>query len=168
MAILLFSCNNEPAKDETKATDTSATTAAPVTETKPAFVPFKIATIQQKVKNFEKSEKEYFSKDSLLRSYGITHYMIGRDLRDSNIVFVIDKIEDLEKARTFFKLATDQAAMKKDGDARRDDLSNAKQGIQSLARIYPDFGGEKWKPLFEGLLKDIQRDENNLPKKTGS
>jgi tetratricopeptide (TPR) repeat protein len=61
-----------------------------------------------------------------------------------------------------------QAAMKKDGDARRDDLSNAKQGIQSLARVYPDFGGEKWKPLFEGLLKDIQRDENNLPKKTGS
>lgn len=61
-----------------------------------------------------------------------------------------------------------QAAMKKDGDARRDDLSNAKQGIQSLARIYPDFGGAKWKPLFEGLLKDIQRDENNLPKKTGS
>jgi tetratricopeptide (TPR) repeat protein len=61
-----------------------------------------------------------------------------------------------------------EAAMKKEGNARRDDLSNAKQGIQSLARIYPDFGGERWKPQFDGLLKDIQRAEDNLSKKTGT
>ena len=41
-----------------------------------------------------------------------------------------------------------QAAMKKQGKERRDDLTNAKLGIQSLAQIYPDFGGEKWKPQF--------------------
>lgn len=60
-----------------------------------------------------------------------------------------------------------QAAMKKEGDARRDDLSNAKQGIQSLARVYPDYGGEKFKPQFEELLRDIQREEGKLPEKTG-
>jgi tetratricopeptide (TPR) repeat protein len=56
-----------------------------------------------------------------------------------------------------------QAAMKKEGDARRDDLSNAKLGIQSLARIYPDYGGERWKPQFEDLLRDIKREEDKLP-----
>jgi tetratricopeptide (TPR) repeat protein len=61
-----------------------------------------------------------------------------------------------------------QAAMKKDGKARADDLTNAKQGIQSLARIYPDFGGGKWKPQFDELMKNIQRDEDNLPKKSDS
>jgi tetratricopeptide (TPR) repeat protein len=61
-----------------------------------------------------------------------------------------------------------QAAMKKEGDARRDDLSNAKQGIQSLARLYPDYGGERWKPQFDALMKDIQREEGNLPNKTDS
>jgi tetratricopeptide (TPR) repeat protein len=61
-----------------------------------------------------------------------------------------------------------QAAMKKEGDARRDDLSNAKQGIQSLARIYPDYGGERWKPQFEEMIKDIQREEGKLPDKSGS
>jgi hypothetical protein len=58
--------------------------------------------------------------------------------------------------------------MKKEGNARRDDLSNAKQGIQSLARIYPDYGGERWKPQFESLLRDIQREEDKLPKISGS
>jgi hypothetical protein len=61
-----------------------------------------------------------------------------------------------------------EAAMKKEGNARRDDLSNAKLGIQSLARIYPDYGGERWKPHFEGLVKDIQHEEDSLSKKTGS
>jgi tetratricopeptide (TPR) repeat protein len=60
-----------------------------------------------------------------------------------------------------------QAAMKKLGKERQDDLTNAKLGIQSLARVYPDFGGEKWKPQFTELLKNIERDENNLPKKAG-
>jgi tetratricopeptide (TPR) repeat protein len=61
-----------------------------------------------------------------------------------------------------------QAAMKKQGNERRNDLMNAKLGIQSLSQIYPDYGGEKWKPQFEVLLKDIQREEDNLPKKAAS
>jgi tetratricopeptide (TPR) repeat protein len=61
-----------------------------------------------------------------------------------------------------------QAAMKKKGDARRADLSNAKQGIQSLARVYPDYGGDTFKPQFEELLKDIQREEGKLAQKAGT
>ena len=59
-----------------------------------------------------------------------------------------------------------QAAMKKQGKERRDDLTNAKQGIQSLARVYPDYGGATFKPQFEELLRNIKRDEENLPADT--
>ena len=105
LAALLFSCNNEPAKEETKtAADTTATVAATPAETKPVFTPFKVVTIQSKVKNFEQWEKEYFSDDSLRKAYGITHLLIGRDLKDSNTVYAVGKMEDMEKARTFSKL----------------------------------------------------------------
>lgn len=115
MALLLFSCNSEPAKDETKSADTAAAVAPAPAEVKPAFTPFKVVVVQHKVKNFEKAEAEYFKRDSLRNAYGITHYVIGRDLKDSNTVFVIDKIEDMEKAKAFYALTGAKDAMKKAG-----------------------------------------------------
>jgi hypothetical protein len=52
------------------------------------------------------------------------------------------------------------AAMKQPGDARRQELGKAKQTLQSVAQLYPDLGGEKWKSEFEALLKQIQSAEN--------
>ena len=113
MAVLLVSCGSEPAKEETKATDT-AVAAAPA-EVKPAFIPFKVVMVQHKVKNFEKSEAGYFNRDSLRNTFGITHYVIGRDLKDSNTVFVVDKIEDMDKAKSFYALPATKEAMKMAG-----------------------------------------------------
>ncbi len=113
IAVLLISCNSEPAKEETKSADTTA--AAPAAEVKPAFMPFKVVILQQKVKNFAKSEAEYFNRDSLRNTYGISHYVIGRDARDSNTVFVVDKIQDEEKAKSFYALPGAKALMKKAG-----------------------------------------------------
>ncbi|HVT28393.1 MAG TPA: hypothetical protein VHE81_10310 [Lacipirellulaceae bacterium] len=48
------------------------------------------------------------------------------------------------------------AAMKKLGDARRKDLTTAKEGVVSFVRLYPDMGGEKWKPAFEKLQEQIK------------
>lgn len=100
---VLLSCNNEPAKEETKAADTTATAPAPA-EVKPAFSPYKVAGIIADVKNFDKWREQYFADDSLRKAYGITHLTLGRDLRDSNKIFVLDKIEDMDKARAFSKL----------------------------------------------------------------
>lgn len=52
------------------------------------------------------------------------------------------------------------AALKQTGAARQQDLAKAKQSIQSLAQLYPDLGGAKWKPSFDGLLQAIQREES--------
>lgn len=116
--ILFFSCNSEPAKDDTKAADTTETVATPPVEAKPVFTPFKVVIVQHKVKNFEKAETVYFNRDSLRNTYGITHYVIGRDLKDSNNVFVIDKIEDVEKAKTFYALPGAKDVMMKAGVSR--------------------------------------------------
>jgi hypothetical protein len=115
MVVFLFSCNNEPAKEETKAADTAATAAVPPAEIKPVFTPFKIIYIQHKVKNFATWEKAYFSHDSVRKAYGITHFLIGRDLRDSNLVYVADKMEDFEKAKAFAALPGLKTAMKAAG-----------------------------------------------------
>ena len=83
--------------------------------TKPQFIPFKVVVIQHKVKNFEKAEAGYFKSDSLRKIYGITHYVLGRDLIDPNTVFVVDKIEDVERARAYFKFPAVVASMKNSG-----------------------------------------------------
>jgi hypothetical protein len=55
------------------------------------------------------------------------------------------------------------AAMKQNGDARRQNLAKAKQGIQSLAQVYPDLGGEKWRVEFDAILKQIQAAAGEKP-----
>ena len=114
MSVLLFSCGSEPAKEEVK-TDSTAATAPATAEVKPAFIPFKIVVAQHRVGNFAKAEAEYFNRDSLRNAYGISHLVIGRDLKDSNNVFVIDKIEDLDKTKAFFALPGAKDVMKKAG-----------------------------------------------------
>jgi len=111
---LLFSCNSEPAK-ETQTTDTTAAVTPPPAEVKPPFIPFKVVIVQHRIKNFDKAEAEYFNRDSLRNSYGISHYVIGRDLKDPNIVFVVDKIQDVDKAKAFYALPGAKDAMKKAG-----------------------------------------------------
>ena len=115
MAVILFSCNNEPAKEENKTGDTTAAAAAPAAEIKPAFTPFKIIYIQHKVKNFAAWEEAYYAHDSIRRAYGITHFVIGRDLRDSNLVYIADKMDDFEKGKAFSVLPGLKSAMKAAG-----------------------------------------------------
>src|SRR5689334_21940410 len=117
MGLILFSCNNGPAKEESKSTDTAAMaqTTAPPPETKPEFTPFKIVAIQHKVKNFDKAVAGYFSRDSLLKANGITHLVLARDLKDSNQVFIIDRIENMDSAKAFFKNPKVKEVMAKAG-----------------------------------------------------
>jgi len=116
LALFVISCNNEAPKDETKAASDSAATVTPEpVAAKPVFTPFKVVVIQHKVKNFAKAEAGYFKNDSLRQASGITHYALGRVIKDSNTVFVMDKIEDVEKSKAFFTSPKVKAAMNKAG-----------------------------------------------------
>ena len=101
---LLISCGSGPAKDDTKATDTTAAVVPAPAEVKPVFSPFNVIIIQHKVKNFDNWKTAYLAHDSVRKAYGISEYLMGRDLKDSSLVFVMDKMEDLEKAKTFSSL----------------------------------------------------------------
>ena len=116
MALLLSSCGNEPAKQEDKTADTTAAASVPPpAPEKPVFTPYKVIMIQHHVKNFDTWEAAYFAHDSVRKAYGITPGVIGRDLKDTNLVYVADKIEDLAKAQSFAALPNLKDAMKKGG-----------------------------------------------------
>ena len=102
IVVLFLSCNDGPAKEEAKTDDTAAAVNT-YQDVKPEFTPFKIVAIQHRVKDFDKSVTGYFNRDSLLKAHGITHLMIGRAITDPKLVFVVDKIEDVEKTKDFFK-----------------------------------------------------------------
>jgi len=59
------------------------------------------------------------------------------------------------------------AAMKSEGDARKQDLAKAKQGIQALAQLYPELGGEKWRAKFDAVMKQIQTASGEKPNGLG-
>jgi len=117
IVVLFLACNNGPAKEEAKTEDTAAAVNTSQ-EVKPEFTPFKIVAIQHRVKDFDKSVTGYFSRDSILKAYGITHLMFGQAVTDPKLVFVVDKIEDVEKTKDFFKNPKVVEAMKNAGVAK--------------------------------------------------
>jgi len=101
MALLFLSCSSggEKKVDET-VTDTSATTSAVKTpEPAPAAKPGNVLIIQHKVANFDKWKPAYDAHDSTRRSYGLTNYILGRGMNDPNMVVVILKMDDVNKAK---------------------------------------------------------------------
>ena len=105
--VFLSSCNN--GSQETKPADSTMAVAAPV------FAPFKIVSITFPVKDFAKWEIGYKSHDTARKKYGITDFVYGRGLEDSNMVIVINKIADVQKAKEFGASPDLKDAMKKAG-----------------------------------------------------
>lgn len=125
---VLLSCNNA-AKEESKTADTTATdtssTAASSQVEKPAFSPYKVVIIQHRVKNFDKAVAGYFSRDSVLRAFGLHHEVLARDMKDSNQIFVIDRVENVDSAKAFFKNPKVIETMAKAGVSRAPGYSYA-------------------------------------------
>ncbi len=154
--LFFFSCGsggNE--KEENKAGDTTAAT----TVAAPAFTPFKIFMIEHHVKNFDKWRPVYLAHDSLRQAYGITKFVTGRGLDDSNMVFVLDKISDVQKAKEFAALPFLKDAMKNAGvtgqpafsyfDVVRNDDTPIDQKDRILMVIkVKDF--DAWLKVFDG------------------
>jgi quinol monooxygenase YgiN len=164
--LFLISCGSGPAKEDTKAADTTAAVVAPPAEVKPVFTPFKVLTVQHKVKNFDKWETVYNGSDSMSKAYGLSHYMIGRDLKDSNMVYVIEKMEDMAKAKTFSTLPGLKGAMKQAGVLgqpgftyaeiiRSDDSPVETSDRMMVAHHVKDFGA--WVKVFDAEGADTRK-----------
>ncbi|MFV5695232.1 hypothetical protein ACM55G_07325 [Flavobacterium sp. LB3P122] len=117
--VAFLSCKNNKTEktepEEAKAMDTTSAVAV--------FEPFKVIVIKHKVADYEKWRKGYDAHDSVRKAYGISHYMIGRGIDDSNMIVVINKFSDVQKAKDFSMLPNLKEAMKNAGVTGKPEFS---------------------------------------------
>ena len=79
----------------------------------PVFMSFDVIVIKHQVADYNKWLKAYNAHDSIRQSYGITHFVIGRGMENENMIIVINKLNDIKKAKEFSTLPSLKEAMKK-------------------------------------------------------
>ncbi len=104
-AVALFSCNNPKTKKE----------EAQKTDDATASTPFKAFLVKHTVADYAKWLPAYNANDSLRKAYGLTSYGLGRGLDDSNTIVVMNKMDDVQKAKDFTALPDLKDAMMKAG-----------------------------------------------------
>jgi hypothetical protein len=119
-AMFLSSCggNEQKTTTEEPAKDTTTTTAAPSETVAPSTIvttPQIMIVVRHKVKDYEKWKVGYEGHDSVRMKYGIHNYVLGRGVKDSNMVLVALKADDLEKVNTFYKDGSLKVVMQKAG-----------------------------------------------------
>jgi len=117
MVFLLVSCSGG-GTEKTTSTDSTATdsTAAVVTpKVTTITTPQSMLVVTHKVSNYVKWKISYDEHDSARLANGIHNYVIGRGLKDSNMIIVALKVDDTAKAKAFGKDPGLKKAMQKGG-----------------------------------------------------
>ncbi|HZJ60571.1 MAG TPA: hypothetical protein VFD24_09855 [Chitinophagaceae bacterium] len=122
MTFFLISCGSGEEKKSSESTSTDTAAAATTTTTEPAPVntvitrPQNMVVVRHKVANFAKWMAAYDAHDSARLADGLHSYVISRgEQKDSNIVQVAMKADDLAKAKAFVKDPGLKKAMQKGG-----------------------------------------------------
>ncbi len=162
MSFLFTSCGGQ--KTETNNTD--STTAADTTASVAAQPPNTIITTPQnmivvlhKVANYAKWKAVYEEGDSVRLASGIHSYVIGRGLKDSNVIVVAMKIDDTAKAIAFAKDPGLKKAMQKGGVIGTPSISFITEVFQDTANISTDlrsrasFTVQDW-DIFQKAFED--------------
>src|SRR5438045_2644151 len=105
---------NTSSTDTTAKTDTSSMTSAPAANTV-ITTPQNMVIVKHKVANFDKWKPAYDGHDSARLADGLHSYVIGRGMKDPNMVMVAMKADDITKAKAFAKDPGLKAAMQKGG-----------------------------------------------------
>jgi hypothetical protein len=114
---MMFSCNSGGNNNsKTSAADTTSkdtTNAQKMPEMSP---PLRMTLlIKHKVRNFDKWLPSYEAHDSVRMAYGLHNFVIGRGIKDSNMVLVALWMDDTAKAKQFIMLPNLKEAMQKGG-----------------------------------------------------
>lgn len=115
-SLVLSSCGSggEKKAEEPKKDTTSQATKEPPPPPMPVK-PSNVVVIIHKVANYAKWKMAYDSHDSARQAAGLTNYVIGRGMTDSNNVLVALKMADLAKAKAFAASKDLAAKMKSAG-----------------------------------------------------
>jgi len=71
--------------------------------------------VRHKVRDYAKWKVGYEAHDSVRQKFGLHNYVLGRGVKDSNMVLIALKADDLEKAKAFYKDASLKVVMQKAG-----------------------------------------------------
>ncbi|RPE13058.1 hypothetical protein EGT74_05855 [Chitinophaga lutea] len=116
-AVFLTSCNGggkKTDKDTAMEADNAGVNVEPASNTI-INTPQSMMTAVHKVANFAKWKASYDAHDSMRLANQIHSYIIGRGVQDSNMVLVVVKVGDMDKAKAFAKDASLKMAMQKGG-----------------------------------------------------
>ena len=167
LAIFVFflsSCNSGSDESSTTTTDSvssdTATTATTTTtpETTVVTTPENVMVVKHKVKDFAKFKTSYDAHDSLRLANGIHNYVIGRGVKDTNMVLVAVKFDDVAKAKAFSKDPSLKAAMQKSGVTGTPSFRFSTVVYQDMAETMSDLRSmttftvkdwDAWKKSFE-------------------
>ena len=157
----LYSCNsggnkNDESTADTTAADTTAQQQMPAPSTNAG--PVNVMTIKHKVANYAKWKTAYDSHDSAREANGLHNYVIARGVDDTNMVMVVLKMDDVDKAKAFAASPGLKARMMKGGVTGAPQIDyytnimNDTTDIQQTERLIvkhkvKDF--DAWKKVFD-------------------
>lgn len=164
MALLFVSCSTggEKQVDETVATDsimTDTSSAMKAPEPAAEVKPGKVFIVKQKVANYAKWKASYDTRDSLRHANGLASYIVGRGMSDSNMVIVILRMADVNKAKELASSKEMKERMKKSGVIGTpsfeylDVVMNDSTPIEQNARLMVTHkvkDWDAWKKSFDG------------------
>jgi hypothetical protein len=104
LPLLFFSCGSGDEKSTESATSDSTkvdSTTMKAPEPVPVAKISDILIVRHRVANYAKWKPGYDSDDSGRRANGLTNYIIGRGMDDSNMVVIVLKMDDANKAKEF-------------------------------------------------------------------
>lgn len=139
MAFFLVSCGGgetEKTATDSTAVDTTKTVLAPAVTT--ITTPENMMVVIHKVANYAKWQPSYDEHDSIRLANGIHSYVIGRGLKDSNMILVAVKVDDTAKAKAFAKDPGLKKAMQKGGVTGAPSISLVTMVFQDTAMLSPD------------------------------
>lgn len=159
LATTFYSCNNntETSKEETvKAADT--TVAATTPPPPAAFVPFDVAEIAHKVKNYATWRPLYNSDSAARKASGMEEMVVAKTIGDTSRITITLTVSDLQKAKDFAANPRLKEVMEKGGVSskpeitywhviRMDPTQHEKQWVIVRHKV-KDF--DAWVKVFDG------------------
>ena len=112
----MISCGSNGNDNDTDTTMTDNITPVETTAVNTIVTtPQNMMIAMHKVADFEKWKTSYDEHDSMRRVNGIHNYVIGRGVKDPNMVMVVVKCDDMAKGKAFANDASLKTAMRKGG-----------------------------------------------------
>lgn len=169
--VYFISCGEQD-KKETTNTNVSDTTTTATANPEPSTIittPQNMMVAIHRVADFNKWKASYDNHDSLRLANGVQNFVIGRGVKDSNMVFVALKLDDLAKGKAFAKDPALKKAMQKGGVVGAPVINFATITFQDTAIINNDLRSrttfkvkdwERWQKSFDSAYQ--MRRDNGL------